>query len=168
MKTLWKIAGMVVVGATAFGICKYIAKRREAKNVQDIARIEIEKAEQSKPGTLKRKYIVYQAWRPVTGVTFEGRQETIKKLQAEGIVAVELKPAVVKDYPNAVAVYANGQHIGYLPDKPRRNKLSTAAVLRPVVEKSAAIVKAIKVVTGSKGLYGVRILIQAKFPNKSL
>lgn len=50
----------------------------------------------------------------VAGVTFEGRQELIKKLHPRSIVRLEREPANPHD-PYAIKVMADGMHIGYIP-----------------------------------------------------
>lgn len=50
----------------------------------------------------------------VAGVTFEGRQELIKKLSPNSIVRLEREPTNPHD-PYAVKIMADGMHIGYIP-----------------------------------------------------
>jgi len=62
---------------------------------------------------------------PVTGVTFEGRQQIIKDLPAD--TKIILVSASIPSFPNRIAVVANGKSIGWVPDK---SKKSVAKMLR--------------------------------------
>lgn len=74
----------------------------------------------------------------VAGVSFNGRQDMIKKLHMESVVEFKPEPANRHD-PYAVKIIADGMHIGYVPKELAKHISETWDLYRYVAKIDSII-----------------------------